>query len=413
MPEVPSEEEHDERDDLPILLTVGGPTQQTIWEPLAKDFRILFGDHQAFIRAQGDGLYSSSVEQATDEQMIEYAKSKSFWLVDAAMEHLKNNGGFYKDHPHLTGELLTDWAPAFLFNRAAESVLRIMAVERFDEEEGPIVGVFLHEDVSPQGRLFAEWGHSRGIPVLHLPHANHFIAPGTGDIHCQISSDQIAVYGPYMRDWYKACGATDDMLTIVGAPQFDLQYDEEYLPALETSRLALDIEPDEFVIAYATTWAQDTSVFDYDLTWARHRVLQAAEKMGARLIFKVHPGAAKGAEEELIQDLLAYGVPGNVTRHHNEHILLASDVLICQGPSNLGVSSNILGTPVVELLMSSARYPEKYGIPATWGDSLEDCIEETIKLGVNENFIADMDAGQGKANDKVIEWILKQFSSSS
>lgn len=411
MEEKKTEEEHDEREDLPILLTIGNPTQRRIWEGLGDRFRILFGDHQAFIGAQGEGLYSSSVDQATDIEMIEFAKSESYWLVNAAMDHLAQDNGFYQDHPDLCGPNYKEWTPAFLYNRAAEVVLRSLALERFHEEEGAIVGVLLHEDVTPQGRFYAEWGHSMGIPVLHIPHANHYIAPGTADVHCQISSDKIGVYGPYMRDWYLACGATEDMLTVVGAAYFDEQYDEEKLPTKETARISLDIDPEEFVIAYATTWGQDTSLFEYDLDWARHRVLQAAEKMGARLIFKVHPGAEKGCEEEFIQDLLAYGLKGNVTRRHNEHILMAADVLVCQGPSNLGISSHILGTPVAELFVSSARYPDKYGIPGTWGDELEDCIEEAIKLGKNEEFIAAMDAGQGKATERAVEWILEQLGS--
>lgn len=405
-----TEEEHDERDDLPILLTVGGPSQQTLWEPIGDKFRILFGDHKACLLAQNDGVYSSSVDQATDNQMVEYTKSKSFWLADAALDHLAEKNGFIEDHPHLRPPLLDDWAPGFLFNRAAEVVLRTLAIERMQEEEGEIVGIFLHEDVTSHGRFYAEWGHSMGLPVLHIPHANHFVAPGTGDVHCQISSDKIAVYGPYMRDWYLGCGATEDMLTIVGAPQFDKFYDKERLPSKDTARLALDIEPDEFVIAYATTWGQGTSLFEYDLNWSTHRVLQAAERMNARLIFKVHPGAESEAEDEFVHDLLAYNLRGNVTRHHNEHILLAADVLICQGPSNLGISANIVGTPIAELMVSSARFPEKYGIPATWGDGLEDCIEETIKLGKNEDFIAEMDAGEGQATEKAVEWILEQLN---
>ena len=407
-----NDEERDEREELPILLTVGGPSQETIWALLGENFRILFGDHRAFERAQSEGLYSSSVQQATDNEMIEYAKSKSFWLTEAAVEHLENNDGLYKDHSHLTPPLLNDWAPGFLQNRAAEVVLRTLAVERFHEEEGTIVGVLLHEDSTPEGRFYAEWGHSVGIPVLHIPHANHFIAPGTGDIHCQINSDKLGVYGPYMRDWYLACGAEEDSLTVVGAPQLDMQYDQEKLPDRETARTALGIDPDKFVIAYATTWGQDTSLFEYDLEWARHRILQAAEQMKAHLIFKVHPGAAPGAEDEMVQDLLAYNLNGNVTRKHNEHVLLASDVLVCQGPSNLGISSQILGTPIVELFVTSARFPEKYGIPSTWGDGLESCIEEAVKLGKNEDFIYDMDAGQGKATERAVEWILDSLPQS-
>ena len=106
--------------------------------------------------------------------------------------------------------------------------------------------------------------------------------------------------------------------------------------------------------------------------------------------------------------MLAYGLHGSISKWHNEMAYSAADVMVVFGPSNLGVAAQIARCPIVELMIPSARYPETYGIPATWGNELEDCILAAKGSARNDRFVRDMNYdNDGGAVKRAVDWVRK------
>jgi hypothetical protein len=302
--------------------------------------------------------------------------------------------------PSLNGLGLAGWLPTVFYETATPAIMRTSACQVLHEKEG-VAGVLVHEDVTPNGRVLAQWGNANGVPTMHLPHANHFSKANTGDIHCQATAKNIGAAGSHMERWYSHTGAN---ITKVGVPWWDAHY-KEAVPSKDMARHALGVKDGEYVLGYATTWAQMTSVWGGDpepfLTGALHRVFEAVKKLNAFLLLKMHPGEHPEQDKFYEQEMKDAGIRGAVTRHHAEVCLRAMDCLVTQGPSNLGVSAQILGTPVVEMFVHGARYTD--GPKGTWGDGLEEMIAEAVLLPEwteSMNYMND-----GKATERTLDWI--------
>ena len=100
-------------------------------------------------------------------------------------------------------------------------------------------------------------------------------------------------------------------------------------------------------VTLATGWPQRTNfVDDHGMTEAAsHLVLAAAKREGWQVIWKMHPGDAQGQEERYAKLAAMYRVPTVVTRDQLPYALLATDVIISTGPSNVLVEAGINGTP--------------------------------------------------------------------
>jgi len=403
-------EQAPEEPKLPLLLTVGGRTQQNIWKPLSEHFQLVFADQQAGNYAASMGLRVGIVGNAMTPTMIEHAKARALWLCDSVLDQLVDkNLALDQAIEHLHSPQLANWMLPMAFDEATQALIRVLAADAFMQEEGRYAAVLLHEDVTSEARAFAQFGRLNGIPVLHIPHANHYIAPGTDDIHCQHDSDFIGAYGIYMAEWYEACGVPPETISLLGGAQWDHLYDAERIPEKEHSRLALGLAADDFIVGYATTWYQDTNVWGSpdDLTWAYQRFMQASVKLGARPVVKVNPGEPEENAQRYAAIMRAHRLKGAVTRWHGEYVIAASDIVVVQGPSNFGVEVGILGRPLVEMLIPSARYPEKYDIPATWGDDLEDVLLAARGTTPNREFVKAMNYGDdGGAAERAKQWVL-------
>lgn len=405
------DQEKDIEETLPVLLTIGSLTQRPLWERLSEQFRLAFLDTGAGRRAQEFGLKVAVLEDGIDQDVQRHSVNRSLWQVDRILDETYSfdkplfgvNGV-----PKLRSPELGNWFPGFAYEILLQSILQSTLITKLQKEHG-IAGVLVHEDVTPVGRTAVMMGQALGLPTLHIPHANHFISPHKTDIHRIIMADHLGVAGEYMAGWYEACGVPRSRMELIGVPQWDKFYGE-FIPTREHSRKALGLEQGDFVLAYGTTWVQDTNAFaggNEDLDRSAHIVARTAREMGAKLIFKMHPGEAPDREEAYGKVMEQYGLGGLVTRMHNDRVLKAADCLIVQGPSNFGVEATILGTPVVEMYQPAARYPVEYGIPSTWGEGLSATVEKAIKRGPNPEFAVDMNYGNdGGAVDRAIEWIM-------
>jgi len=394
--------------DKPVLFTVGNYTQQDLWRPLSETYRLAFLNSGAGQMAHEMGIEDVLVlESFMTGAMLEQAKGQAMAYATQISEAVIS-GSCVLDSavPALNGTGLLRWLPVWAYENAVPAIGRVFAAATCMEKHGSS-GVLVHEDVTPEGRVLCQWGNVEGLPTLHMPHANHFLANDTADIHCSTVAQHIGASGIYMRDWYLGAGSKADT-RLIGAPQWDKLYDAERMPTREQSRRAMGIAQDAFVLVYGGTWAQMTAVWgdaEEELKRGWELAVNAAKEMGALFIVKMHPGEAPNRETFYVEEMKKAELKGVVTRKHNEHVLRAADCVLTQGSSNLAVAATILGTPVVEIYQCSTRYPD-YGPKGTWGDGLVDLIREAIAAGPLKEFERAMNYdGDGKAIDRSLEWI--------
>lgn len=392
-------------DRRPILLTVGNHTQRPLWKDLGVTFRLAFANDQFADEAKSLGVAGVlSMKDYSGAADVEKAKGQAILLAGDIAEDIKDGHLTLDDSvASMSGLNLLGWLPTFVYEQTAPVVAHISACATLHETER-IAGILLHEDVTPTAKALAAWGNTVGVPTLHQPHGNHFFKPTPLDVHCRVTARHLGVRGGYMRDWYKACGATN--ITEIGAPIWDELYDPNRLPTRDSARRALGIKPEEYVLQYGTTWYQLTSVWGDDpenyLDSCLNLVVEAAQALGAFLLISMHPGETPGQENHYAASIKKAGLRGAVTRTHNSHCLRAANCLVIQGPSNLGVKACILGTPVVELYQHGARYPD-YGPKGTWGEGLLDLIKLAI---VPEGFAEAMNyKNDGKSTERAVEWV--------
>jgi len=393
----------------PTLILSGGHRHRALWEPLAERYQLVFLESSAAAAAESmlDSASILRVEEFLVDEHINAAKAEAMWQARKVMVALENGLTFDDDVDGLRQPGLNGWLPTSVYELATASYVRVFAAMSCVEKMN-VVGVLVHEDVTPEGRLLAQFGISEDLPTIHVPHANHFLGPGSTDIHCQVTAQYIGASGTHMRDWYMACGVPADRIRLVGAPQWDWLYKEHALPERGIARKALGKTDDGLVITYGGTWGQDTGVWgngaaDIEAGW--QTMLAAAKELGAYLIVKEHPGETPDRDKKYSEEMEAAGVSGAVTRVHNEYALRAADCLVTQGSSNLAVEAAIVGTPAVELYQCSTRYPD-YGPRGTWGDGLADLVHEAIGAGPLKEFERAMNYdADGGAVDRIVEWV--------
>jgi len=366
----------------PVLLTVGGHTLKQLWAPLSETYDLAFLQTQAAQLAESMGLKVVALERLLVGDMVAESKAAAMTSTAEIVNAAKNGTvSFDAAVPELNGEGLLGWLPPLFYDHMVTALARLHALEAFAKERR-IAGVLVHEDVTPEGRLLAEFGRSIGIPVLHIPHANHYIAPGN-DIHCEISSDYLGVSGEYMLDWYLVCGMDPDRITVLGTPQYDYLYDLETLPDTAAAKRAFHVPEGKRVIGYGTSWHQMTAVWgdgpkELERCW--DAVVSACKTTDSWLVVHVHYGEPPERQQHYADQMKAQGVKGCV--HRGDGLfwsLMASDVVVVPSASNYGLEAAILGKPVVELWTPGARFPDD-GPEGTWGADLVGVIDRAKPL---------------------------------
>jgi hypothetical protein len=236
--------------------------------------------------------------------------------------------------------------PSFLYPRLPELTTLALALE----SAKPDLAI-IHNDVEPMMRLIAQFCRSHNIPCLHVPHAiyhndTYRILDGT-DVHEIVTASDIAVAGPYQAQWYVERGGN---VRLTGLPQWDkwahVQYDTKF------SRSLLGLDPSRPVVAFASSWRQDTNLLGMSdgIEEAYKAVIETIKAMPeVQFVIKLHPRAnngdwhAKLAKEANIDCV--------ITALHLEIVLQASDVLLSYGPSNVVIEAAHL--PHLRLLCTS------------------------------------------------------------
>jgi hypothetical protein len=391
----------------PILYTQGNINFIKIAQHLQDDYRFIIGDPKIVGIVRDMGIEVASLEDAIDEEMLIRAKSEGLWYSLSIMNALSYPlRSLDKNVAALSHPQLQRWFPPLTYDIISYTLSRIWALERIIEEHG-IAGILLHEDVTVDGRLLAAVGRAQNVPIMHVPHANHFIDPRAGDIHADSRADYIGVYGQHMFDWYAAAGVAPEKLTIIGGAHWEDVYKEAESLSMDHARRCFGLPLNKLVYMYATSWAQGTNTWgrgQEDLYDSMRWVMQAAKDADAHVLAKIHPHEPMQHADRYAEIAKESGVHTVFTSNYLGHCLAAADVVITQGSSNIAVEAGIMGKPVAEMFQPGTQYPQQFNIPGTWGPDLPAMITRAIEEGVNQDFLQAMHAGRG-AGDRLREWI--------
>src|SRR3990167_5646164 len=307
----------------PTLLITGGPAFASLVPALAEQYDLLFAFPQAAQDAANSGIQNIALlgnymtpdakERADNETAIVSAR------VAADLDGIGNRvTGAYRNismQPNLNGNL-KDWFAGYALTRFHPIMLTLTALEAAAADR-QIVGCLVHEDLTPDPRTMVLFCKTRGIPTFHLPHQTCHLLPGIEDIHRHTRADWILASGEYMREFYISGGHPPNKIVLVGVPQWDGYYSNQF-PVRDEARRVLHLY-DGLVICYATTWAQTTSLrseFERELQAGLAAIIQTAKDMGATLVIKMHPNENPAGETFYSEQMKAAGAYGLVTRPH-------------------------------------------------------------------------------------------------
>lgn len=341
-------------DPRPTLLVTSNHTITSLWKELSQNYDLCIVGQQAGL-AQELGIEGAFplikyVTPDINETAINAAYKLSAKLFDAqtsaslASEIEEWIGGDVPEQ--LTADKMCQWWPAMVGEHVRQEASLIEAMGALMNDR-KVVGCLVHEDVTPDMRVMVSYCKTKGVPTIHVPHANCFYMGKQWDIHTESISDYIAASGAYAKDFYARWGHNDTRIRITGSPELDSWYSNN-TPSKTEARKVLGIGEADFVIIYASSWGQLTSLrgeFEDEFAHSLKEILATAKEMKATLVVRVHMGEVRGQEEMYLNAMKEAGVNGCATRSFNEYVLRAGDVLVAHGPSNTCTQAAIIGLP--------------------------------------------------------------------
>ena len=360
----------------PVLLITSNNTLIPVMPELAETFDLcVIGQHGVAVDMGIEGAFP--LGKYGNPDLNEVAINVSYQLAAKLLEpktsaSLSDEVERWANTPkdQLSASRVQGWWPAMVGEHVRQHAMVINMLKAAMEERR-VVGCLVHEDVTPDMRATVLYCKERGVPTFHVPHANTYYTDSEWDIHTESISDYICASGNYTRDFYTRWGYLPDKIRLTGVPQLDSWYGDNP-PSRNESRRVLGLDDRDFVILYATSWAQLTAIRgEYEVEHTRNLTLMAdtARAMKATLVIKMHPGEAQGGEANYHKFLQETGTRGCVTRHYNEYALRAGDVLVSHGPSNICLQSAIIGLPSVYIPTEGHEFP--FGVVRYNGDMIE------------------------------------------
>ncbi len=294
--------------------------------------------------------------------------------------------------------------PTLMYTRLPDLGTLVLALDEVKPEL-----VLLHNDVEPLLRTVALWAKANDVPCIHIPHAIYQdvnrTKPGT-DIHDLVTASNIAVGGPFQRQWYELRGVEPDKIRETGLPQFDpwanVKLDKERAKRI----LKLDSCP---VVCYMGTWRQNTNILGNSDEWVQlyFEFLKAmTELTDYQTIIKVHPRASQENVKFHGDNANQAGLNAILTPHHLESCLQASDVVFAPYASNTLLEASFI--PGLKMLTTHGYVddPEVTKVGMT-KDAIKDAITNAPRydgslIRFQTKYIGLPD---GKASDRIVQWI--------
>lgn len=305
--------------------------------------------------------------------------------------------------------LVENILPAYFYPRLPGAIAITLAMDAACKAEEPAL-VMVHNDVEPPTRLMALWAAARSVPCLHIPHAiyletaDRHAAPGD-DIHDIITASDIAVAGPYQRDWYLARGMDSAHIYVTGLPQFDRLANVEL--DRDQSIFLFRMDRHRPVIAYFSSWRQDTNLSGcHDGIRQSYSAFLAYAKQHPeyQYIIKSHP---HGRDIQLHTELAQRaGVRCAVTDKHLDAVLGVADVVIAYGASNVILESAAVGNAhIIVVGDSDAFRDDPEIIKGSDGASMQTAIQTCLASPI-PNYSAFVTKYLGVLDGKSVERLV-------
>ena len=351
---------------------ISGPaTTRGLYDGLSKHFDVAVYSKQIAqsLSAERGQPVICPIGGAT-QALVDDAKNKATVYAAQVVNNLESLPGVNGSMPDYG-----NWLPGLALNQFGEVIVNLKALDAFSQEVD-IAGVVVHEDVTPVFKALTLWAKAQGVPTIHVPHNNCY-SQTRPDIHDESISDWILASSPYMRDWYIERGFDSNRIRLVGFGPWDHWADVEL--SKEHARKVLHLD-DRLTVTFCASWAQRTNFIDdhYGLERAMALMMQAAQRQGWQLIWKLHPGDQAQAEQHYQKVAAAHKVDAVVTRGHLAYALAAADVVVSAGPSNVLVEAGLMDRPPA--LFDLRGYGFKGEPPWSVGNDVDSTIKTVESL---------------------------------
>jgi len=348
----------------PIIMLSGGRTTWPLARPLYETHDVAIYDPNAisFFKEKLDRIICPA--KGATAQMHAHAFNESTVIaarIIQAQDRLQDtiSRGARMVLPNGTSPAhVSEWLPGMSTSHMAACIMNVAVMDAFCDQFD-LMAVVVHEDVTPTARALVLWANDRGIPSIHVPHANHFLRQGIPDVHERCYTDYIAATSSWMCDWYAARGYPEENIRVTGCPNWD-RWTEVMLTKQE-ARDVLRVPQDKTVVTYCTSWPQNTNWADDHDIWdrAHDAVVQAAAEQGWTLIWSQHPGSPGEWRQAFAARMKQAGLEdGVIVRGHLDLTVKASDCFIAVGPSNVLIEAAMGGTPSATVEMEHYGFPD-------------------------------------------------------
>jgi len=343
-------------DQRPVVLLSGGRTTVPLAKPLSQWYRIGVYDHGAIAQFLPHVDPVLSPAAGAGPQLVATATNAVAHITGRIAHGLPGVARrFSRNGINLDG--LDTWLPGLSLSILTQVAHDLHCAEAFATQL-PLGCVVTHEDVTPQFKALALWAKAKGIPTVHIPHANHFIKTRP-DVHDKCVCDWIFATSPWMADWYAERGFPRERIKLTGCPNWDVWHEVVQTISKEHARAVMLLEQDRPVVLYCTSWSQSTNLVDDHTVKDRAdvAVLEAAKQAGWQLVIKMHPGEPPDWQKRYAEMAKERGVPALVTQSHLTLSVRAADVLVSVGPSNVIVEAALGDRPSVVVPLRGYGFP--------------------------------------------------------
>ncbi len=398
----------------PIVLLSGGVTTKGLTPLLLKkkyDIAV-FDPSTAEAQAQIHGERIIPVLRNIPQPVQQNAYNEATQLtaqvfaepVSAIAERVEEMPEWYRFSRNGLDEHLGTFLPGYAHQSFANQIIRYVALDALNEAR-KIRLVVTHEDVTEVFGGLVHWAKARGIPTMHVPHANHYSLPEISpDIHETSICDYLAAT-PHMERFYKRNGYKGEV-RLTGSPLFDRW--TEYRKDRDWALRALKLDGNKPVVVYMSSWGQITNAHDDPTRFERtlRHIMAAGFE---QLVIKLHPGEAPNIEQNYLKMANEFGCRVIVTRLYLEPILSAVNCTVALGPSNVCVDAACMNVPSVIVQMPGYSIQHD-AIPECEPESLSVEVENVLKGRVDwweeqrVDFLHQMRYSD-KATENVAKWI--------
>ncbi|UCE90812.1 MAG: CDP-glycerol glycerophosphotransferase family protein [Methanobacteriota archaeon] len=254
------------------------------------------------------------------------------------------------------------------------------------------------EDITPLSRAMCQVLRDRGVRIVVVQHgiltndmAGMYLLPKVGDVQ--------AVWGEYYKEWHVKRGMPADSQVVTGFPRYDKLV---RMPQIDQGNLCkqFGLDPEKKMVMIATEWYQPVSA-RYTIEMEEEFIrlaLRVLKSHDVQIVVKLHPGHQDRYHRIVSEIADQEGVKVIVVRNSLWELIQLSSLVIAS-VSTVGVEANLLGRPVVCVVLVDQRdvsglAENNLVISAFNEEGLRESVNSIIKAEQG-TIAASSDAGRG------------------